>query len=247
MTRPQSYKEIFELRGTRYDKAMQLHPEARASEFKELASRLPTAPDFRILDMPSGGGYLSPYFPSNTNLIALDSCPTFVNVNSRHKAIIGSSGQLPFRSACFDGLVSLAGLHHETNKIGIFKEVHRVLKNGAHFCIADVHASSNVALFLDTIVDKYNSLGHQGVYLNNSTLDELSQVGLQITNAELVNFHWVFANSEELVAFCRELFGLDNIEPERFLKETVDILGVTQLKKGIGLNWQLIYISGYAD
>ena len=246
MTRPRSYKEIFAQRGSSYDKAMRLFPKARNKEFMELACRLPTASGFRVLDMPSGGGYLCPYFPPDIELIALDSCSTFINSNSRHKTIISDTHQLPFKHDSFDGLVSLAGLHHETNKGAIFEEMHRVLKAGAHFCIADVHVNSAVATFLDTVVDKYNSQGHQGLYLDGSTLDELDQAGLHVTNSEVVNFHWLFADQVQLVIFCRELFGLDKIEPDSFLQDTCTTLGIETLRNGIGLKWQLFYICGYA-
>ena len=249
MTRPQSYQEIFQARGNSYDLAMAQYPNARDNEFITLIERLSPKADQLILDMPSGGGYLARYQSSNKQLVALDACSTFFtnHANTATNKVISKLTKLPFANNSFDGLASLAGLHHEFDKLAIFQEMHRVLKPEAKCCIADVAEHSNVAMFLDTIVDKYNSLGHQGSYLNSETLQQLTQAGFKITSSDIVDISWQFKHMHELVDFTQKLFGLDKlsiVQHSRFLSETIGLLGIKETQAGVQLNWQLNYING---
>ena len=272
-----SYAEIFAQRGRSYDIAMTRYPNARRQEFEAIASRLDCKSGQLILDVPAGGGYLAQYLPSDITLINLDTCQSFFNKanldnssnldsdnlnqnqalglsqsqiknHSQHK-IVAAPKCLPFADNTVDTIVSLAGLHHEIDKAALFTEFYRVLKPCGTFCIADVYHGSDVAIFLDTIIDKYNSQGHQGIYLNSDTNSEINASGLYIQQSELVDFHWQFESEAAMVDFTRHLFGLDQIVPKLYLEETRKTLGVEQLSDSnnnvtVGLNWQLNYITG---
>lgn len=246
MSRPQSYREIFDQRGSRYDWAMQKYPDARNREFEYLIDPLALKDGDLMLDLPAGGGYLANYIKPDVTLIPCDACRTFLAAKQARSNVIANANALPFRDACFDALASLAGLHHEQNLEVLFTEFHRVLKPGGRFCIADVKAGSAVSTFLDNTVDRFNSHGHEGNYLQASSLAKIEQAGLTITEHKVIDFHWQFKDIEALLEFCQNLFGLDLFRREEFLNETDRILGIKEQQQGVVLNWQLYYIWGEA-
>ena len=58
-----------------------------------------------------------------------------------------------------DRFLCLAGLHHIDEKTPIYSQITRVLTLGGIAVIADTHADSNVAKFLDECVHKFKPNG----------------------------------------------------------------------------------------
>ena len=56
-----NYKDIFELRGRLYHQAMNDFPDARANEFLSVISEAGIKSGMTVVDIPSGGAYLSGY------------------------------------------------------------------------------------------------------------------------------------------------------------------------------------------
>jgi len=75
----------------------------------------------------------------------------------------------------------------------LFREIRRVLERNGRFLLADVHTGSPVANFLDQFIGLHNSTGHQGEYVDESTLGQMQACGFAIERAERVSYRWWFA------------------------------------------------------
>jgi len=240
-----TYKEIFKKRGESYDLAMQKFPLARKQEFESLLDHIEFSENEIVVDIPSGGSYLTHYLPTFVKSIAVENCREFINkTDSPNNIILSEPDKIAIENNSIDVLLSLAGIHHMSDKRPFFNEIKRVLKPSGRFCIADVSENSAVHTFLDTIVHKYNSQGHHGDYLNEATLENIQSCGLTINNVMKKDLHWHFDEIDSAVEFCRLMFGLDNINLTQFKDEMIAVLGIENQLQGVSLHWQLMYITG---
>ncbi len=233
------YAEIFELRGSRYDKAMRQHPKARDEEFKQIISRACLTSTESVADVPAGGGYLKSYLPDGCMWLGHEPCSSFTshgNTFSEKNKLL----PLPWDNENIDIAMSLAGVHHIEDKRPLFLEINRVIKPGGRFVLSDVATDSAVAYFLDDYVGKYNSTGHQGIFLDEITLKELKESNWIINTSEQVNFHWKFDDLEEMEIFCNDLFDIGRVKKGQTIKAIEDLLSVSELPDGsFGMNWSL--------
>ena len=202
-----SYEEIFDSRGSRYDRAMRQFPDARRQEFEQLVMRAELRPEMVIADVPAGGGYLKPYLPQSCTWLGHEPCSSFTH-HGKSTTGAGPLLPLPWPDASIDVAVSLAGVHHIKDKRPLFSELHRVVKKNGRFVLSDVATGSSVAHFLDDYVGRYNSTGHEGIFLDDHTLAELDESGWDVKSAEQVHFHWKFSGYKEMGIFCNGLFDV---------------------------------------
>ena len=134
-------------------------------------------------------------------------------------------------------------MHHLTDKRGLFREVHRVLKPGGRFVLADAHEESNVARFLDEFVGRYNSTGHDGEYLNDATLADLVESGFIVRHAQRTPYCWWFADRPQMGAFCRLLFDMRDIGDAEVADAIEKYIGVSHRDGELGMNWELLIIA----
>lgn len=242
-----TYKEIFSERGSDYDQAMQLFPEARRNEFLSIIEESDLQPGQTVCDIPAGGCYLKNYLDAPVELISVESCLPFLSHTDERqgdRVVVCEPSNTAIQSGSIDQVFSLAGLHHIKDKRDLFVEFARILKPTASFCVADVDENSPVSVFLDSVVDKFCKLGHHGYYFNSQTCEELETAGLQIKNSVLKKYHWQFANEQDLVKFCSLLFSL-KVPPDALLKEIDQVLGLEYTKQSVLMNWELRFISGF--
>lgn len=242
---PVEYTDIFNERAGSYHFAMANWPQARYNEFKALLE----CTDFRanqvVLDYPSGGGYLSRYVPHNIELIHLESCEAFQrfsNLNSSFTSQLCQQGKLPQQDETADWILSLAGLHHETNKLSLFKDMARVLKPSGQLVIADARQGSKTALFLDQWVNQYNPMGHIGEYFNQLTLEQLETAGLEVINLKEKHYSWEFESKAQAAHYCQQLFGISLASLAQVEQALEHYLGFDETANGVGLKWQLQFI-----
>ena len=86
----QSYKNVFDDRGAAYQEAMLQFSSSRDNEFNSLFTRVPLNFNETILDIPSGGGYLSSFiqkkYPDRfISVASLDFSNSFVSENNNVK------------------------------------------------------------------------------------------------------------------------------------------------------------------
>ena len=258
-TTTKSYQEQFEQRGTAYERAMQAYPHARDEEFLQAlnaSANILTNPQqqLRVADVPAGGGYLQRYLPPNCIWLGHEPCASFMHHATTNLVTTNQSTTstqvtdkpllpLPWQDQTIDVAISVAGLHHLEDKTPLFKELHRVLKSNGELIISDVATGSNVATFLDTYVGANNSTGHEGIYLDERTKQELRQANFTITTHKHNEFFWKFNNKQEMAEFCHQLFDLE-LSTAKDTQEAIErYLGVAAIAHNqVGMRWSLTTI-----
>lgn len=241
------YQAIFNTRADAYHEAMLKWPHARDSEFNNLLKDLSLTSGMNIIDVPSGGGYLANYLPTDIHLHHLETSELFAELchsGSQHKLSLCQLDTLPVENHSIDLALSLAGLHHIEDKKPLFGEIFRALKPGGIVKIADVYEQSPTAKFLDGWMSKNNSMGHHGWYLNERTMQQLQGVGYQNVRAKQESYYWKFTSESDAAAYCKKLFGINLATQDEVSKALKHNLGFINYPTGeVGLNWQLLYIS----
>lgn len=157
--------------------------------------------------MPAGGEYLQYFLPSSITYLGFDPSSGFNS--DRHESC--GMANLPFADQSIDALVSLAGLHHCTDKRPFLNACHHALVPRGLSSVLDVRAGSPEARLLDEFVGEYNGMGHQGDYLGPEFVLQCDTQHWEILAAGMVDCHWQFVSKNELCDFCRGLFRLQNV------------------------------------
>ena len=146
---------------------------------------------------------------------------------------IENINKLPFKDDEVDVLLSMASLHHfhKHDRLEFYKECHRSSKK---LVLGDVLKDSAQDIFLNNFVNKYNSSGHVGYFFEDNEKNILIQAGYNDIKIEIVEYNWIFNNDNEMIDFCKNLFGLDLATDDEIYKGINDILGKN-------FNWKLIY------
>jgi len=245
-----SYDELFQERGSAYDRAMRAHPHARDEEFMQAVRRAELHSGHIVADVPAGGGYLRNYLPASCQWRGHEPCVSFSEGGGNHGAALTQVPllPLPWGNASVDAALSIAGVHHIDDKEPLFRELRRVVRPGGRLVLSDVAASSNVAQFLDGYVGDNNSTGHEGVFLDRRSLEELRRADWTLLSDEMVDFHWLFDDRQTMASFCHGLFDLCHSSIADTLAAIEDQLGVDTLDDGrIGMRWQLMTVVARHD
>ncbi|HAJ91896.1 MAG TPA: hypothetical protein DCO71_04635 [Gammaproteobacteria bacterium] len=234
------YRDIFELRGRLYHQAMQKVPNARDNEFLNVVREARITPGMTVVDVPSGGAYMSRHL-SDVELIGLETSQTFAELATARaqNVLLYENNQFPLKDACADRVLSIAGLHHVRDKCEIFLEMRRILNPGGRILVADVAEDSFVRRFLDDFVGHYCETGHSGWYFGASTRAELHDAGLNIIGDKRLDYLWCAQDMEQLADFCRLLFGMTLADTSTVADGIRNYLGIRELGHQVGLNWQL--------
>ena len=117
---------------------------------EELAAHMELRPSMRLLDVGSGIGGPTRYFAEKhcCEVTGIDLTPEFVEVANNLSRRLklnhltefrqGSALDLPFESGTFDGAYTIHVGMNIADKAGMFREVRRVLKQGALFTVFDI-------------------------------------------------------------------------------------------------------------
>ncbi len=236
------YADTFQQRGHPYDLAMQLFPHSRDQEFKRLFDLLDTSHIENVLDLPSGGGYLSHHLPDHCRLYSADPSQPF-RKSDTIKTIDLENLTLPAES--FDLVISLAALHHINNKEGFLASVAQSLTAGGYICFADVAANSGISHFLDDFSGLHNGTGHQGAYLQvDKPLPGSATIAdLHLLEHAVKSCSWLFNTKQDMVYFCRLLFGLKTVDDQDIYNALDNYVGFEITNAGVELKWELLYIT----
>ncbi|REL27513.1 SAM-dependent methyltransferase [Thalassotalea euphylliae] len=237
-----NYSEIFDLRGSQYHQAMTTYPNARQDEFILPMSLFDMTRISTLADIPSGGGYISNYIPDHVRLKCLESSEQFADIcRSQCLDVVNfSAHSIPLENNSIDGIISIAGLHHEDNKFLLFKEMRRVLSSSGQLVIADVEENSGVAKFLDLFVGQHNETGHQGLFFNTTTNDMLHAAGFSNIKRKRLKYHWQFTSVADMLNYIRLLFGLTKVTDQQIYQGLNNFLAFNHSADGVKLDWELL-------
>lgn len=242
-----TYKEIFDVRAMQYHFAMKLCCDAREQEFLNSIAIVQNYKTFnkndKIIDIPAGGCYLKKYLPQEVQYIAFEESESFIKQTKYDQNIqveyFANNLLTNLESNSVDFVFSIAGLHHNPNLLKLFQEIARVLHNKGLAIIADVGKDSNQDYFLNQFVDQNSSFKHKGIFLDDSTIKELQQANLEVVTDQNSQYYWQFADENNMVQFCKNLFGIDQATDDEILKAIKSYLGVKYEKDKLLMNWSL--------
>jgi SAM-dependent methyltransferase len=235
------YSEIFDRRGRQYHEAMQRFPEARSLEFRTAISFLDVKPSHRVLDVPSGGSYVAPYLHPSVDLVSVETSAVFVGMQPEKSVLCSTLDLLPFPNGHFDRTMSIAGVHHIEDRAPLYRELFRTTQPGGVVVLADVASGSDVDFFLNTFVNKFNSGGHQGLFLTEADEDCLRSTGFDLVRAD-EKYDWTFPTTDALAEFCLLLFGLDLATPDDVIAGVREYVGLRQTERLVGMQWGLRFL-----
>lgn len=240
-----NYRDIFNQRGAAYHQAMLDYPLARRREFGHIIDLAGIKSGDVVCDAPSGGGYLSHFIDVPVTLIRVDSSTEFAQhctPTAAARTLQCELDNIPLAPGYVDKIVSLAGLHHIEDLKPFYSEAHRILNDQGVFCLADVRKASGVAGFLNEFVHEHSSLGHQGVFLDESTHDDLESVGFNVIYSAPIRYHWEFTDSAAMTRCCKLMFGIDRASDTVILQSIDRYLGYRQGEDYCEMNWELQFI-----
>ena len=230
------YQKIFIKRANDYHYAMQNYPDVRSFEFQSLISTTDFSNIKKVLDIPSGGGYLKKYLPKNIELVSADFSEGFTNENIQ----LANPSQFSYSDNSFDLVLSLSGLHHLNDVPKFVHECLRILKDNGSFIFSDVRKDSPVDFFLNEFVNKYNSLGHDGLFFTENSFSEFPLLQEKIIRTQYNQYPFVFKDKSEMLCFFSLFFGLDKANENIIYDGIRDILGIKSTENGIEVDWGLI-------
>jgi ubiquinone/menaquinone biosynthesis C-methylase UbiE len=241
-----TYEDIFSQRANSYHQAMALYPLARQQEFESAVEYLDILPNSTICDVPSGGGYLRKYVSTASCFFHfLETSENFASATPKAnnvKTQLCKFEVLPLPSQSVDRLIMLAALHHIQKRHQVFKEFQRVLKPNGKILIADVEADTNTGNFLNTFVNKFNSMGHEGDFITPQLFPLFDELALDVISVNRPVLHWNFDNECSMITFCRNLFGLDKATDEDILSGIHRYLEPVFDHGKVSIRWQLVYV-----
>lgn len=237
------YEKVFAERGWRYLRALNRFPEARAEEFKTAAIAARVEPGHRVVDVPAAGGMMARYLPEGCSVVRLECAPGFSSGDQLRSHARADYSCWPLADASADRVISVAGVHHVEDKRPFYSEGVRCLAPGGVLLLAEVAEGSVIDRFLDGFIDRYNPQGHKGFYLNDQTLVDLQQSGLEIESVVEQAYHWNFAAASDLHAYCSDQFGLKSLAEDQFVAELTEYLPLEiDQQQRVKLPWVLRHI-----
>jgi len=242
-----SYADIFQKRGIQFAEACRMYASSIAYEVETFLTFANLIEGEIVLDIPAAGGYLARYVKvPNISLVALDPCPALSQMADClvDQSYCAPLSNLPFQNCHFDAVLCLAGLHHESELEGFFKELSRVIKPGGRLVIAEVDESSAPAQFLNGFVNAHSSLGHQGLFFSGAYINSLENAGFMINKNEYKNYNWVFKSNIEMADAISRMFGIDQALSDQVIEGIKGTLGTKNLANGfVGMLWGLRFVS----
>jgi SAM-dependent methyltransferase len=235
------YENHFNLRGLDYHQAMELYPEIRDLEFRQLFEGIHIKAFNTVIDLPSGGSYLKPYLPASCEILAFDPATGFHGTKESISPISFEDLELP--SSCADAVVTLAAMHHIEDPMPFLRKVGHSLKVGGVHLIGDVRAHSPVAHFLDEFCGHHNGLGHKGYFLPDAQ-EAFGPIPseLHLERYEVRPFLWTAKDLNSMLEFTKGLFGLNQIHDHDLQQGLEKYLNLQWNNQSCSIEWELVYL-----
>ena len=227
------YDLVFSKRAEQYNYATKTYPHVLVNELRVAASMADAKKGTIVVNVPGACVDISPYLASGVIYKPYETNAVFAKVAG---VAHSDFGVIPEPDVSVDVVLSLASLHHsnDSERALFYKEALRVLKPGGKMIIGDVSSGSSVDKWLNEFVRLYN--GHNGTFW--SIEDAVMMTGFDVS-VEVKKYKWTFTGSEEMVDFCRNLFGLFGATDSEIVDGLRKYLGASDT----GFYWSLMYFS----
>jgi SAM-dependent methyltransferase len=252
-SRRADYLSTFEARGDLYNDAALIAPRARHGERQILIDLLRVEPHHIVIDAPAGGGYLAEgirdLVREPRQIVCVEPSRKFAAaIDGAFTSHISPLDDMPLRSGTVDRVGSLAGLHHLADKAWFVQEAYRVLRPGGLIVVGDVLERTPVAGFLNGPVDLYTTTGHRGAFLREAECGGLlAAAGFVVKSEEHRRCDWEFESVDQLVRYCRTLFGMVKATEHQVREAVAQFLPLETSAASIRLPWSLVYGVGVKE
>lgn len=161
-----------------------------------------------FVNFAAGGIPMDKYLPPDISYLPVEINKDFAEI---YNYPLCTFNYLPFDNKSIDKILVLASFHHasEEERILFYKESLRILRNNGMVVISDVITDSLQGRWLNEFVNKYNSHGHKGVFMNQKDIDLMKKSGFNNVFYYTSEYSWNFNNECEMVDFTKHLFNLD--------------------------------------
>jgi len=239
------YIKSFTNRGHFYLNAIQLYNNVLDEEMMTAINNLQLKKEDVLLNVFAGGipidKYINPEL--NINYLAFDIHKDFIVDSIQHFTY----DKIPVQSNSVNKIICLATLHHLNihERDILYSEFYRILIPGGMLVIADVICNSPQAKWLNEFVDTYNSNGHKGLFFTEKDSELIAKNKFNV-NVTINKYNWNFKNENDLLHFCRLLFGLDLCTHDDLLlnsiKKYLHYIEPNRNQDG-KIPWKLIYFN----
>lgn len=198
------YDIVFETRAVDYNYAVQTYPNILSNELSTAAFMVDAQPNEVIVNIPGACVDISKYLPNSVIYKPYETNRIFSSLTG---ISYSANFDIPEPNNSVDKVISIASLHHSTDdeRIEFYKSAHRCLKPGGKLVIGDVCIGSQEDKWLNEFVNKFN--GHNGKFWS---VDDAKLMHNFNVKTEMKNYPWVFSSHNEMIDFCKHLFGITN-------------------------------------
>jgi SAM-dependent methyltransferase len=230
------YSLSFQSRAHAYVDAVQRYPSAFEEEFRIAVEMLDIQSTDILVTIPSGGVYIDSFIPTTVKNLRFEIQEAFSNIDNVPLCTLQS---IPCDSSSVTKILTLACLHHTTNteRIAFYNECFRILQPNGLLVIGDVLCGSEQDVWLNTIVNAYNSKGHCGTFFTEEDVGIIESCGFDVTPI-LKTYRWNFSSDTDMILFFKQLMNLDLLEDLNVLKE---LLYKTFKIVNSCVDWKLLY------
>jgi ubiquinone/menaquinone biosynthesis C-methylase UbiE len=150
--------------------------------FRRLRSRLLKSAVGQVLEVAAGTGVNLGHYPSSVNIVSIDlSLAMLARARSRgaSRVAVMDAGQLAFRDALFDTVVSTLGTCTFPDPVEALREMRRVCRPGGRILLLEHGRSTRprVAAWQDRRAAKHAA--YLGCWWNREPLDHVRRAGLE--------------------------------------------------------------------
>jgi SAM-dependent methyltransferase len=233
------YLNKFNNRVQKFMYAVNKYEYCMENEFKEAIHELELKDGDILVNLAGGGLHLNKYISNKITYIPFDFSLEWCKYDDSIKCI--SYESIPLNNESVDKIIILAVLHHfnEFEREIIYKECSRILKKSGKLIIADVIKDSKQDIWLNTFVNKYNPLGHEGSFFTVKDSNKMICSGFHV---EIKNkkYCWQFNNKNEMIDYIKNLFYL-NISDDDLIYNMNCLLNPYKKDSKYYFDWELIY------
>jgi SAM-dependent methyltransferase len=221
-----------------YEYAMNKYGEALDEEFNTAIEVLNPYQNDIIVNIPGGGNPIHKYISDSLNVTILSFEP--LRDHNQDENTFCDITAIPLEDNSVDKVLSLASFHHfQEERREVLMEFRRILKHNGTLVIGDVIQGSAQDSWLNVFVNKYNSNGHTGLFLDEKDIFGIEALGYNVKSSRHT-YNWSFRNDEEAVDFVKNLFGLNLLPSDEFLLASMKQYLAYKDNK---FEWQLLYFT----